>query len=58
MKSWHQALQLCVVAIVVTACMIAFMMATASNPSADDFWKALGTGGMGVAAYLWGRRNA
>jgi len=51
MKWW----QYCVVAVVVTTCVTGFMMVTANNPSADDFWR--GSGG-GVLGYLAGAGTA
>ena len=45
------------VIIVMTSCAIAFMMLTASNPSADDFWRAVGVAGGGTAAYYVGKRS-
>ena len=55
--TWQSTLRICVVAIVCTACAIAFMMLTASNPSADDFWRAVGVAGGGTAAYFVGRKS-
>ena len=57
MKTWSSTFRLCLVAIVFTSCAIAFMMVTATNPSADDFWKAMGMSAGGVAAYMFGTRK-
>jgi len=56
MKWW----QYCLLAVVLTGCLVVFMMCTANNPSADDFWRGTGGGLFGFAggwvASLFGKR--
>lgn len=57
LTSWPATLRVCFTAIVITACAITFMMLTAQNPSADDFWKAIGFSLAGFGTYYLGKRN-
>jgi hypothetical protein len=45
--SWWQ---MCIVMIIGTVCLTVFMMLTASNPSADDFWRGIGGGIVALGA--------
>ena len=56
-KTWGDVLRLCFVAVVITGCAITFMMLTASNPSADAFWKAAGMGLGGIGVWLIGKHS-
>jgi len=44
---WYQTIGTIVVC---TVCVTVFMMLTASNPSADDLFRAIGSAGVGYAA--------
>jgi hypothetical protein len=53
--TWQGVLRFVVIAVVITGCAVTFMMFTASNPSADDFWRAVGVAGGGIASFMAGR---
>ena len=48
--------KICCLMIVGTACAVIFMMLTADNPSADDFWRGIGSFGMGAGSAILGRK--
>ncbi len=57
LKTWDDVFRICFVTIVITFCAGVFMYVTASNPSADDFWRAMGMAGGGFISFMVGRKT-
>lgn len=55
LKTWSNTARFCTACIVVTACVITLMMLTASNPSADDFWRAMPLIIAAIGSFLAGK---
>lgn len=50
MSTWSDCFRLITVMVAGTACVTLFMMLTAKNPSADDFWRGVGSFVLGTGA--------
>lgn len=59
-RTWDDCFRCIAVMVTGTACVTVFMMLTAANPSADDFWRGMGSFILGTSAsqlYNWVKRR-
>lgn len=52
LDTWAGVAKICFIMVIGTSCVTVFMMLTANNPSADDFWRGVGSFGIGIGSML------